>query len=183
MHSVIELSSTWDAHSFVAAAPNCFGTVSETWNSGRDGTGARPRPALLSCNARGQQPALNAIRSPAYTLRVSIIAAGTHEVTHVMRYAAQIESRFEQMGLPISGEPDEFRRFVAGYPKTCPLTAPDSVLDRQFIIYVSGLTGGVTGGVIDLLCRAALHALTMRSKRSRLEVLQHACARLPIIIG
>ena len=58
---------------------------------------------LLSCNAREQRAALNAIKYLANTLRMSIVAAGTHEAVHVMRYDPQIVSRFEQMELPIWG--------------------------------------------------------------------------------
>ena len=52
-------------------------------------------------------------------------------------------------------------------------------MDRRFIGYVLELTDGVTGRVVDLLHRAALHALTMRSQRIGLAVLQHVGARLP----
>jgi len=46
-------------------------------------------------------------------LRMSVIAAGTHEALHVMRFDPQIASRFEQIELPIWTETDELRRFVA----------------------------------------------------------------------
>jgi Bacterial TniB protein len=70
---------------------------------------------LLSCNSREQRAALNAIKFLANQLRVSIVAAGTHEALHVMRYDPQIASRFEQIELPVWTESQEFRRFVAGY--------------------------------------------------------------------
>jgi hypothetical protein len=56
---------------------------------------------LLSCTSREQRAALNAIKYLAIQLRMSIVAAGTHEALHVMRFDPQIASRFEQMELPI----------------------------------------------------------------------------------
>ncbi len=50
---------------------------------------------LLSCTSREQRAALNAIKYLANQLRMSIVAAGTHEALHVMRFAPQIASRFE----------------------------------------------------------------------------------------
>ncbi len=138
---------------------------------------------LLSCNAREQRAALNAIKFLANTLRVSIVAAGTHEAVHVMRYDPQIASRFEQMELPTWGESEDFRAFVAGYLKTLPVRVPEAALDRRFIAYVLELTDGVMGRVVDLLRRAALHAMSTKSQRLNLDVLQYVGARLPIIIG
>src|SRR5271163_1786000 len=51
---------------------------------------------LLSCSARDQRAALNAIKYLANKLRISIVAAGTYEALHVMRSDSQIASRFEQ---------------------------------------------------------------------------------------
>jgi hypothetical protein len=55
---------------------------------------------LLSCSARDQRAALNAIKYLAIKLRVSIVAAGTYEALHVMRSDLLIASRFEQHELP-----------------------------------------------------------------------------------
>ncbi len=54
---------------------------------------------LLSCNARERRAALNALKFLANQLRVSIVAAGTHEALHVMRCDPHIASRFEQLEL------------------------------------------------------------------------------------
>jgi hypothetical protein len=76
---------------------------------------------FLSCNAREQRAAPNAIKYPGNTLRMSIVAAGTHEAGHAMRYDPQIASGFEQMELPTWREPEEFRRFIAGYIRLLPI--------------------------------------------------------------
>jgi ATP-dependent Clp protease ATP-binding subunit ClpA len=56
---------------------------------------------LLSCSARDQRAALNAIKYLANKLRVSIVAAGTYGALHVMPADSQIASRFEQDELPV----------------------------------------------------------------------------------
>jgi len=48
---------------------------------------------LLSCNAREQRAALNAIKFLANRLRMTIVSAGTHEALHVLRFDPQIASR------------------------------------------------------------------------------------------
>jgi hypothetical protein len=67
-------------------------------------------PAARENNAQ----LLNAIKYLANKLRVSIVAAGTHEALHVMRSDPQIASRFEQLELPIWAESQDLRRFIAG---------------------------------------------------------------------
>ena len=67
---------------------------------------------LLSCGLRDQRAALNAIKFLANKLRISIVAAGTHEALHVMRADPQIASRFEQLELPIWTESQELRSYA-----------------------------------------------------------------------
>lgn len=47
--------------------------------------------------------------------RMTVVAAGTHEALHVMRFDPQIAGRFEQMELSVWTESEELRRFGAGY--------------------------------------------------------------------
>jgi Bacterial TniB protein len=76
---------------------------------------------LLSCSAREQRAALNMVKFLSNDRRISVVAAGTHEALHVMRFDPQIASRFEQMELPVWTESDELRRFVAGYLAMLPI--------------------------------------------------------------
>jgi len=138
---------------------------------------------LLSCNAREQRAALNALKFLANQLRVSIVAAGTHESLHVMRYDPQIASRFEQLELPVWRESDELRRFIAGYLALLPVRKAPAALDRRFVEYIVELTDGVTGRIVDVLRRAAVQAMTERSRRVGLEELQFVGARLPTTVG
>ena len=138
---------------------------------------------LLSCTSREQRAALNAIKYLANQLRMSVVAAGTHEALHVMRFDPQIASRFEQMELPVWTESEELRRFVAGYLALLPIRKMPKAIDKRFVEYLLELTDGVTGRIIDVLRRAATHSLTLRSKTMGLEELQHVGARLPTIIN
>jgi hypothetical protein len=117
---------------------------------------------LLSCTSRQRRAALNAIKYLANQLRMSIVAAGTHEALHVMRFDPQIASRFEQMELPIWTESEELRRFVAGYLALLPIKKMPKAIDRRFVEYLLELTDGDTGRIIDVLRREATHSLTLR---------------------
>src|SRR6202051_4564601 len=97
-------------------------------------------------------------------LRMTIVAAGTHEALHVMRFDPQIASRFEQMELPVWTESDELRRFVAGYLAMLPIRKNPAAIDQRFIAHVLALTAGVAGRINDLLRRAAVDALGHKSK-------------------
>src|SRR5450631_3648789 len=136
-------------------------------------------PAARENNAQ----LLNAIKYLANKLRISIVAPGTHEALHVMRADPQIASRFEQMELPVWTESEELRRFVAGYLAMLPLRKDPSAIDQRFIEYLLALTDGVTGRIIDLLRRAAIDALTHKSKSVGLDQLLVAGANLPAIIN
>jgi hypothetical protein len=138
---------------------------------------------LLSCTSREQRAALNAIKYLANQLRISIVAAGTHEALHVMRFDPQIASRFEQMELPVWTESEELRRFIAGYLALLPIRKMPKTLDKRFLEYILELTDGVTGRIIDVLRRAAAHSLTLRSKTMGLDELQYVGAHLPTIIS
>src|SRR5271170_7884998 len=100
---------------------------------------------LLSCSAREQRAALNMIKFLSNDRRMTIVAAGTHEALHVMRFDPQIASRFEQMELPVWTESEELRRFVAGYLAMLPIRKNSAAIDQRFIEYVLALTDGVTG--------------------------------------
>jgi Bacterial TniB protein len=134
---------------------------------------------LLSCNAREQRAALNALKFLANQLRVSVVAAGTNEALHLMRYDPQIASRFEQLELPVWRESDELRRFIAGYLALLPVRKVPAALDRRFVEYIVELTDGVTGRIVDVLRRAAMQVMTERPFRVGLAELQFVGARLP----
>ncbi len=138
---------------------------------------------LLSCSARDQCAALNAVKFLANKLRVSIVAAGTYEALHVMRADPQIASRFEEHELPVWTESQELRRFIAGYLALLPVKKSTADINKQFVEYLLELSDGVTGRIIDILRRAALHALTNPARKVGLEQLQYVGARMPPIIG
>ena len=138
---------------------------------------------LLSCSPREQRAALNAVKYLANQLRIPIVAAGTHESLHVMRYDPQIASRFEQMELPVRSESGELLRFIAGYLSLLPVRRSRGAIDKRFVEYLLELTDGVTGRIIDVLRRTALQALMTGNGRVCLEQLLHVGARLPTIVG
>jgi hypothetical protein len=114
---------------------------------------------------------------------MTIVAAGTHEALHVLRFDPQIASRFEQVELPIWAESDGLRRFVAGYLAMLPVRPATAAIDRRCIEHLLELTDGVTGRIIDVLRRAAAYAQTVGPKSVGLEELQYLGARLPAIIS
>jgi hypothetical protein len=111
---------------------------------------------LLSCSARDQRAALNAIKYLANKLRVSIVAAGTYEALHVMRSDPQIASRFEQHELPVWTESQELRRVIAGYLSLLPIKKAVVEIDKRFVEYLLELSDGVTGRIIEVLRRRRL---------------------------
>lgn len=138
---------------------------------------------LLSCNSREQRAALNMVKYLSNDRRMAVVAAGTHEALHVMRFDPQIASRFEQMELPIWSESEELRRFAAGFVARLPVQMAAGTLDQRFMEYLLALTDGVTGRITDLLKGAAYEALSMQSKFLSLDQLMSAGSRLPSIIN
>ena len=138
---------------------------------------------LLSCNPREQRAALNMVKYLSNDRRMTVVAAGTHEALHVMRFDSQIASRFEQMELPIWAESEELRRFAVGFVARLPVQMAADTLDQRFMEYLLSLTNGVTGRITDLLKGAAYEALSAKSKYLGLDQLMTAGSRLPSIIN
>ncbi len=63
-----------------------------------------------------------------------------------------------------------------------PVRKAPGALGRRFVEYIVELTDGVTGRIVDVL-RAAVQAMTARSRRVGLEELQFVGARLPTTVG
>jgi hypothetical protein len=59
---------------------------------------------------------------------------------------------------------------------------PTSAIDQRFVEYLLALADGVTGRIIDLLRRAAVDALTQKSKSVGIDRLLVAGVNLPAII-
>lgn len=78
-------------------------------------------------------------------------------------------------------ESEELRRFVACYLAMLPVRKDPSAIDQRFIEYVLALTDDVTGRIIDLLRRAAVDALSQKSKSVGFDHL--LVANLPAIIN
>lgn len=138
---------------------------------------------LLSCSSREQRAALNMVKYLSNDRRMTVVAAGTHEALHVMRFDPQIASRFEQMEIPIWVESEELRRFVAGFLARLPVRIESGTIDQRFIEYLLVLTDGVTGRITDLLKGAAVEALRAKTKVLGLDQLMAAGGRLPAIIN
>jgi hypothetical protein len=138
---------------------------------------------LLSCGIRDQRVALNAIKFLANKLRISIVAAGTHEALHVMRADPQIASRFEQLELPVWTESHELRRFIAGYLALLPIKRSSAAIDKRFVEYLLELSEGVTGRIIDVLRRAALQGIADKTQKVGLVQLQVVGAKMPSVVG
>jgi hypothetical protein len=138
---------------------------------------------LLSCSSREQRAALNMVKYLSNDRRMTVVAAGTHEALHVMRFDLQIASRFEQMELPVWVESEELRRFVAGFLSHLPIRFSPDIIDQRFIEYLLVLTDGVTGRITELLKAAAIETLKAKSKVFSLDELMSAGAQLPAIIN
>jgi hypothetical protein len=138
---------------------------------------------LLSCGLRDQRVALNAIKFLANKLRISIVAAGTHEALHVMRADPQIASRFEQLELPVWTESQELRQFIAGYLALLPIKRASTAIDKRFVEYLLELSEGVTGRIIDVLRRAALQGIADKTQKVGLVQLQVVGAKMPSVVG
>lgn len=138
---------------------------------------------LLSCSSRDQRAALNMVKYLSNDRRMSIVAAGTPEALHVMRFDPQIASRFEQMELPVWTETEELRRFIAGFVAMLPIDIRPETIDQRFVEYLLLLTDGVTGRITELLKGAAIETIRARSKVMGLDQLMVAGGRLPNIIN
>ena len=92
-----------------------------------------------------------------------------------MRANPQIASRFEQLELPIWTESQELRRFIAGYLALLPIKRSPAAIDKRFVEYLLELSEGVTGRIIEVLRRGALHGIA--DKTQKVTIIQ--CVSVP----
>ncbi|MBE2294548.1 MAG: TniB family NTP-binding protein [Phycisphaerales bacterium] len=114
---------------------------------------------LLSGTARQQRRSLNLLKFIANSLRIPIVCLGTQDALHTMQSDAQISSRFEPLHLPRWQADASFRQLLATLETILPLRKPSNLVRKAFVKRIHTQTDGITGNVVRLLSRAAIHAI------------------------
>ena len=114
---------------------------------------------LLSGSARQQRRSLNLLKFLANQLRLPIVCLGTEDALHSVQSDAQISSRFEPLHLPRWQPNDAFRQLIGALETTLPLRKPSHLAQKARVQQIHTQTDGITGNVVRLLNRAAIHAI------------------------
>ena len=92
----------------------------------------------------------------------------------------QIASRFEPFHLPRWREDEAFRSLLATLEAALPLRKPSNLGQKPVVEWILGHSGGITGNVVRLLTRAAVHAILDGQERMDAAVLERGSRPLPI---
>lgn len=136
---------------------------------------------LLAGSARAQRRALNLLKFLANQLRIPIVCLGTDEALRAVQSDPQVASRFEPLHLPRWHEDEAFRSLLAALETTLPLRKPSTLVQKTLVKRILTQSGGITGNVVRLLTRAAVHAILTGQERIDASLLD--AARQPPSLG
>lgn len=114
---------------------------------------------LLSGTARQQRRALNLLKFLANELRLPVVCLGTEDALYAVQSDGQISSRFDPFHLPRWQPDDAFRKLIGALETTLPLRKPSHLVHKARVKQIHTQSDGITGNVVRLLNRAAIHAI------------------------
>jgi hypothetical protein len=129
---------------------------------------------LLAGSPRQQRRALNLLKFLANQLCLPIVCLGTDEAWRALLSDPQVASRFEPFHLPRWGEDEAFRRLLAALEATLPLRRPSNLAQKAMVKRILAHSSGITGNVVRLLARAAVHAILAGQEQIDASLLEAA---------
>lgn len=135
---------------------------------------------LLAGTSREQRRTLNLLKFLANQLRIPLVCLGTDDALRAMQSDPQIASRFEPFHLPRWREDEAFRSLLATLEAALPLRKPSNLGQKPVVEWILGHSGGITGNVVRLLTRAAVHAILDGQERMDAAVLERGLRPPPI---
>src|SRR5690606_15440509 len=116
-------------------------------------------------NVRQQRQFLAVLKNLNNRLKMPMVAVGTMEAVSTMRTDPQMGSRFEALSLPRWRLDGEFLRLLATLERLLPLAEPSGFASRELAIKLHTISGGLIGGMIRVLKRAAGEAIRSGTER------------------
>jgi hypothetical protein len=134
---------------------------------------------MLHGSAKDQRQFLASLKSLLNVLRVSFLAAGTHDIITALATDGQFVTRFEKLALPKWGLNNESRRLLASLEMTLPLAAPSGLansVDLAQAIVIGGR--GTIGGITTVTKKASICALKRGNEKIERIDIEEAVAQM-----
>lgn len=113
---------------------------------------------VLAGSSRQSEAFLNTLKHLSNELRIPMVLIGTDDALNVLKTDAQVLNRFPAVGLPQWPAGEEFQRLLTYILSTLPLRKPPR-LTAPLVQRIYQTSGGVIGGLVQLLHRAAAYAI------------------------
>lgn len=134
---------------------------------------------MLNGSAAHQRQLLASIKSLINVLRVSFVAAGTHDIVRALATDAQFITRFERLALPRWGINEESRNFLASIESTLPLAEPSNLGNIPELVRAIVEGGGNTvGGIANVAKKSAITAIKAGKEKITKEIVEQAVSQL-----
>lgn len=114
---------------------------------------------------------LAAIKGLSNELKLSIVAAGTHEAVNALNSDPQMQSRFQPAVLDRWKLDREYLKFLASYEQLLPLYQPSNLAGRELAPLIYAMAGDTIGATVKLLKAAAMHAIKTNTEEINAKVL------------
>lgn len=123
---------------------------------------------IIQATYKDQRKILAILRDLSTTWKIPVGVAGTHEMINAMRTDPQLHTRFEVSSLPVwTLDSEEYWRFLLSYERLLPLAKPSNLANPakpQLAVQIHAMSGGTVGGIVRILKKAAVHAISSRKE-------------------
>lgn len=120
---------------------------------------------VLLGSPREQRLCLNLLKLLANELQISIVGFGVQDAAIAIGVDPQIQSRFQRMDIAPWQDGAEFRSVLATFEQTLPLLKPSRLNTAAVAKLLLRESGGLTGGIITVICEAAAMAIETGEER------------------
>ena len=133
---------------------------------------------LIGSRVDQQRQFLNLIRFLGNELRIPIVCAGLKSGLRAIQFDEQLANRFEPFALPLWSNDAEFAKLLNTFVMILPLRKKSPISERSFVEMVFALSEGTIGEAMELMRRAAVHAIHTGQETIDIHALK-ACGYVP----
>jgi hypothetical protein len=134
--------------------------------------------AMLNGTSRQQKEYMSCIKRFVNVRQLSLVVAGTIDVTRALATDMQFVTRFQKIALPRWNANLEFLQLLTSFESTIPLPKPSRLAGEEMAFLIFQNCQNTIGGVRDIVTAAAELALNDGQERITYKLLKDVCEKL-----
>lgn len=133
---------------------------------------------MLNGTPRQQKEYMSCIKRFVNVRQLSLVVAGTIDVTRALAMDMQFVTRFQRLALPRWSANQEFLQLLASFESTIPLPKPSKLTGDEAAYLIFQNCRNTIGGVRDIVTESAEAALKEGEDRITFKLLKGVCEKL-----